>query len=100
VQQRRQEIGIRIALGARREQVVGSVLGQGLLLAAAGTAVGALAAIGLGRFLEALLFDVHATDPVTFVGTALLLTSIALLASTVPALRAARLDPAAVLRSE
>jgi putative ABC transport system permease protein len=100
VLQRRQEIGIRMALGARGRQVIRTVLGQGLGLIAAGVALGALAALSLGRFLSALLFGVDAADPVTFGGVALLLIAIALLASIVPALRAARLDPASVLRSE
>ncbi len=76
------------------------MLGQGLGLIAAGVVLGALAALSLGRFLSALLFGVGATDPVTFAAVALLLVAIALLASIVPALRAARLDPASVLRSE
>jgi ABC-type antimicrobial peptide transport system permease subunit len=100
VLQRRQEIGIRMALGARGRQVISTVLGQGLGLIGAGVALGALAALSLGRFLSALLFGVGAADPVTFAAVALLLVAIALLASIVPALRAARLDPASVLRSE
>jgi ABC-type antimicrobial peptide transport system permease subunit len=100
VLQRRQEIGIRMALGARAQQVMRWVLGQGLALIGAGVVVGALAALSFGRLLSALLFGVEATDPVTFGGVALLLAAIALLASIVPALRAARLDPASVLRSE
>jgi predicted permease len=100
VLQRRQEIGIRMALGARAQQVIRSVVGQGLGLIGAGVAAGVLAALVLGRLLSALLFGIDATDPITFAGTALLLVAIALLASIVPALRAARLDPASVLRSE
>ena len=98
--QRRQEIGIRMALGARAEHVVRSVLGQGLSLIAAGAVIGALAALWLGRFLAGLVFGVGTTDPATFASVALLLVTTALLASAVPALRAARLDPASVLRSE
>ncbi len=100
VVQRRQEIGIRMALGAQAEQVLRLVLGQGLALIAAGVIVGAIAALWLGRFLAGLVFGVGTTDPVTFLGVALLLATTALLASMVPALRAARLDPASVLRSE
>ena len=100
VLQRRQEIGIRMALGARGQQVIRTVLGQGLGLIGAGVVLGALAALSLGRFLSALLFGVDAADPVTFAAVALLLVAIALLASIVPAVRAARLDPASVLRSE
>jgi putative ABC transport system permease protein len=100
VAQRRQEIGIRMALGARAEQVVRSVLGQGLTLIATGVVCGALAALGLGRFLAGLVFGVGTADPVTFVSVALLLAATALLASLVPALRAAQVEPASVLRSE
>jgi predicted permease len=100
VVQRRQEIGIRMALGARTEQVVRSVLSQGLALIAAGVIVGAVAALWLGRFLAGLIFGVGTTDPATFAGVALLLVMAALVASLVPALRATQLDPASVLRSE
>jgi ABC-type antimicrobial peptide transport system permease subunit len=89
-----------MALGARAEQVVRAVVGRGLLLAAIGVAVGALAALTFGRFLSTLLYGVESTDPATFAGVALVLGSIALLATAVPALRAARIDPATVLRSE
>ncbi|HEX9967818.1 MAG TPA: FtsX-like permease family protein [Solirubrobacterales bacterium] len=94
VLQRRQEIGIRMALGAR------GVLGQGLALIAAGAALGALAALWLGQFLSGLVFGIGTADPATFAGVAFLLMATALLASMVPALRAARVDPASVLRSE
>ncbi|HEV7786457.1 MAG TPA: FtsX-like permease family protein, partial [Thermoanaerobaculia bacterium] len=100
VVQRRQEIGIRMALGARAEQVVRSVLGQGLTLIVAGLICGAVAALWLGRFLAGLVFGVGTTDPVTFGGVALLLAMTALLASMIPALRAAHVDPASVLRGE
>ncbi len=100
VVQRRQEIGIRMALGARTEQIVRSVLSQGLALIAAGVIVGAVAALWLGRFLAGLVFGVGTTDPATFLSVALLLATTALLASTIPALRAARVNPAIVLRSE
>jgi putative ABC transport system permease protein len=100
VVQRRQEIGIRMALGARVEHVVRPVLGQGLWLIAAGAALGALASLWLGGFLSGLVFGIGTTDPATFGGVALLLMATALVASMVPALRAAHLDPASVLRSE
>jgi len=100
VVQRRQEIGIRMALGAQAKQVMRSVLGQGLALIAVGVLCGALAALWLGRFLAGLVFGVGTTDPITFGSVALLLAVTALVASIVPALRAARLDPASVLRSE
>ena len=100
VVQRRQEIGIRMALGAQARQVMRSVLGQGLALIAIGVLCGALAALWLGRFLAGLVFGVGTTDPITFGTVALLLAVTALVASMVPAFRAARLDPARVLRSE
>jgi putative ABC transport system permease protein len=99
VLQRRQEIGIRMALGARAEQVARPVLGQGLTLSATGAALGAHAALGLGRLHSGLSFGVGTTDLPTFAGVSFLLITTALLASMVPALRAARLDPASVLRS-
>jgi putative ABC transport system permease protein len=76
------------------------VLRQGLALIAAGAVLGALAALTLGRSLSALLYGVSSADPLTFAATALVLGSNAVLASLVPALRAARLDPASVLRSD
>jgi len=100
VQQRRREIGVRLALGARASQVAGTVVGRGVALIAAGAVVGALAALGLGRFLAALVFGVGTTDPATYAAVAGLLVGTALVASLVPALRAARVDPARVLRSE
>jgi putative ABC transport system permease protein len=100
VVQRRQEIGIRMALGARTEQIVRSVLGQGLTLILAGVICGAVAALWLGRFLAGLVFGVGTADPVTFGSVALLLATTSLLASMIPALRAAHVDPASVLRSE
>ena len=100
VVQRRQEIGIRMALGARTEQVVRSVLSQGMALIGIGVIVGAIAALWLGRFLAGLVFGVGTTDPVTFGSVALLLATTAFLASMIPALRAAHVDPASVLRSE
>jgi len=100
VVQRRQEIGIRMALGARTEQVMRLVLGQGLALITAGVIVGAVAALWLGRFLAGLVFGVGTTDPATFLSVALLLATTALFASMIPALRATHVDPASVLRSE
>jgi predicted permease len=100
VLQRRQELGIRMALGARAAQVAQLVLGQGLLLIAIGAGLGALAALWLGRFLAALVFGVGTTDPMTFLGVGLVLLATSLLASLIPALRASRVDPASVLRSQ
>jgi predicted permease len=96
-QQRRREFGIRMALGAGAPEVARTVFGQGLVLITAGTVLGALAALALGRFLAGLVFGVGTSDPSTFAGVALLLVATAFLASLVPALRAAQTDPARVL---
>jgi predicted permease len=100
VVQRRQEIGIRMALGARAKHVIRPVLSQGMSLIVAGAALGALASLWLGGFLSGLVFGIGTADPATFGGVALLLMATALVASMVPALRAVQLDPASVLRSE
>jgi predicted permease len=93
VAQRRREIGIRIALGAQRSSVLRLVLRQGLKLALFGVLVGGIAAFGLGRLLESLLFGLSASDPVTYLGIAALLMGTALAASLLPARRAARTNP-------
>jgi predicted permease len=100
VAQRKRELGIRLALGARGADVVRLVVGQGLRLAAVGVAVGVAAALVASRVLGALLFGVRATDPGTFLAIPLLLLAVALLASAVPALRALRTDPTTALRAE
>jgi predicted permease len=94
------EIGIRIALGATQASVVSLVMRQGLLVALAGAGCGLAAALALGRFLQSLLFGIRAFDPPTFVAAALLLLAVALVASYLPARRAARTDPIASLRAE
>jgi putative ABC transport system permease protein len=94
------EFGIRVALGAQRSDVLKLVLGKGLVMVLIGIAVGLLAALALTRFLAGLLYGVPATDPWTFVGVALLLLLIALLACFIPARRATRVDPLVALRSE
>jgi predicted permease len=98
VTQRRKEIGVRIALGAQRGDVLGLVLRQGALLAILGIAVGALGSLALTRLLAGLVFGVSTTDPLAFVGVIVLLASVALVASWLPARRAARVDPMNVLR--
>jgi predicted permease len=98
VTQRRQEIGVRIALGAQRGDVLGLVLRQGALLAIIGIVIGALGALFLTRLLKGLVFGVSTTDPLAFGGVVVLLTVVALLASWLPARRAARVDPMDVLR--
>jgi putative ABC transport system permease protein len=98
--QRTHELGIRVALGASSGRVLRLVLAGGLRLIGAGVAIGLLASLALTRLASSLLFGVTATDPPTFLAAALLLSLVALLASFLPARRATRLDPAAVLRSE
>jgi predicted lysophospholipase L1 biosynthesis ABC-type transport system permease subunit len=98
VAQRRQEIGVRVALGAQTEDVLRLVLRQGATLALIGIVIGTLAALGLTRLIAGLLYGVSPTDPASFVGVMALLAIVALLASFVPARRAARVDPMTVLR--
>ncbi|HEX9941764.1 MAG TPA: ABC transporter permease [Thermoanaerobaculia bacterium] len=93
VVQRSREIGVRIALGARHADVLGMVVGQAMRLTVIGIAIGAAAALGAGRFLASLLFEVESTDPLVFAGAALLVASVALLSAALPALRAAQTDP-------
>ena len=100
VAQRTRELGIRMALGAARSQVLALVVGQGMALAATGVAIGLVAALSLTRFLSSQLFGVGATDPSTFALVCAVLVAIALLATLVPALRATRVDPVVALRDE
>ena len=100
VSQRTHEIGVRVAVGARRRDVLKLVLGQGARLAAVGLAAGVLGALALTRLMASLLFGVTATDPATFATVALLMMAVALLACFVPARRAMRVDPMVALRHE
>ncbi len=100
VKQRRREIGIRMALGARRADVVRLVVGQGLRLTALGLTLGTAAGLALARGVAGLLFGVEPADPATLASVVVVLGATALAASYVPARRAARLDPAAVLRND
>jgi predicted permease len=100
VQQRTQEMGIRMALGAQASHIRNMVIRQGMVLALIGVVIGIAGAFGLTRFLASFLFDVKAWDPLAFVVTPLLLGAVALLAVWVPAERAVRVDPMAALRFE
>ncbi len=97
---RMREIGVRLALGARRQQIVGMMLQQGMRLLAIGLVIGFLGALATSRVLRSLLFEVSATDPLIYVGVALLLGISAAVACWIPARRAARVDPIITLRAE
>lgn len=100
VVQQTHELGIRVALGAERNDILRGVLSSGAKLALFGLAFGGAAAFALTRLMQSLLYDVSATDPLTFIAVAVLLTLIALLACYIPARRAMRIDPIAALRYE
>lgn len=100
VGQRTREIGVRVALGAAASDVSGMILKQSLVVTIAGTVLGLLGAFGLTRLMEALLFEVSTTDPVTFVVAPVVLVAVSLLATWLPVRRAARVDPMVALRAE
>jgi putative ABC transport system permease protein len=100
VSQRTHEIGIRLALGAQKGNVLSLVIAQGMKLALIGVGIGLAAALALARVMRSLLYDVRPTDPLTFVAVSFLLTTIALLACWVPARRAAKVNPMEALRCE
>jgi putative ABC transport system permease protein len=98
VTQRTGEIGIRMALGADRKSVLRLVVGDGMALAGMGIAIGLAGALAVSRLLGSLLFGVSASDPFVFGLTAFVLAAVALCAASIPALRAARIDPGESLR--
>jgi len=100
VSERTHEIGLRLALGAQRRNILRSIIAQGLGLAAAGAEVGLVCALAVSHVMAGLLYGVRPTDPATFVGVSLLLTTVALFACYIPARRAIRVDPMIALRHE
>jgi len=100
VTERTHEIGVRVALGAQRRDVVGMLMRQGLTMTAAGTAIGVAGALALTRVIAGLLFGIGTVDPITFTVIPLLLAAVALAACYIPARRAMRVDPVRALRSE
>jgi predicted permease len=100
VAERAREIGVRLALGASRARILGTIVHQGLCLAALGAVIGAPGAVLAGHALATLLFGVPPVDPLTFTGVAALLGGVSLVACSIPAWRAARVDPSVTLRAE
>jgi len=100
VAQRTQELGIRVALGAARSDILRLVIGHGMGIALTGIVIGALASLALTRVMSSQLYQISATDPLTFALSALLFAFVALVASYVPARRAAAIDPSDALRYE
>jgi putative ABC transport system permease protein len=100
VSQRTREIGIRLALGARRDQVLGMVMLQGMRVIVIGLVVGVIGALLATRLMQTLLFKTAVTDPLTFAGVAVVLLAVALIASYIPARRVIRVDPMIALRAE
>src|SRR6185503_19712125 len=99
VSERTREFGIRMALGSNRWQILKGVLGEGMLLASFGLVAGAVAAVGLARYLQTLLFEVAPLDALTFAAVAAVLSAVAIAAAWLPARRATRVDPNVALRA-
>ena len=100
ISQRTGEIGLRMALGARRSDILRIVLSEAGLIVVAGVGAGLMGSLVLTRFLQTLLFDIKPTDPLTFGTLTILLAGVALLASFIPARKASRIDPLVALRHE
>jgi putative ABC transport system permease protein len=100
VTQRRPEIGMRMALGAQRQDILRLIVGQGARLALIGVAIGIGGAFALTRLIRTMLFGVSVTDPLTFLAVAMVLATVALAACYIPARRAIRVDPIVALRHE
>jgi ABC-type antimicrobial peptide transport system permease subunit len=100
VSQRTQEIGVRMALGASRQNVFGLIVGHGARLAGLGILCGVVGAAAVTRVVTSLLYNVSATDPLSFIGTAGFLALVAIAASYIPARRATSVDPIEALRAE
>ena len=100
VSTRTHEIGLRTALGARSIDIMRFILREGMILAGAGIVIGVVAALALTRLMQAVLFEVSPTDPLTFIGVVLIVTSVAIIASYIPARRAVRVDPLVALRED
>jgi putative ABC transport system permease protein len=100
VAERRRELGIRMALGASRENIVSLVLRQGLTLTALGVLIGEAGSLALSRLLKSLLFETSATDGFSYFGVGAVVATVTLLACYLPARRASRLDPVAAMRSD
>jgi ABC-type antimicrobial peptide transport system permease subunit len=98
--QRTHEIGVRVALGAQRSDILRMALGEGMLLVAIGLGVGLIGAAIVTRFLRSMLYSVTATDPLTFASIAMLLAAVALFACFIPAQRATQVDPLVALRED
>ncbi len=94
------EMAIRVAIGARRGDILGMVIGEGIRLSVAGILLGLAGTLALTRLMRSLLFEVSPNDPLTFSGVAILLLGVALAACYIPARRAARTDPTVALRHE
>jgi putative ABC transport system permease protein len=100
VAERTHEIGVRIALGAQRADILKLIVGRGLLLTLCGVGLGSAASLALTRLMSSLLFGISATDPATFVSVAALLFTVAFFACYIPARRATKVDPLIALRYE